>query len=192
MSVTVFTIFFLFMAVGMITLLLLNTRKVCVVKAGKVTKFCKGRRFVYCGDVDVNGDSRMLVAGNSMQAYGIHDGQVVFVKRFKDNEKKEISAYPVIVFSIADRPDKSDAGYKMRKFVGYTYGESLDSLYDKYIARIKVPKNEFISQCEKKYARICTLTPDAVLSETYDEMNDKVLYSLNPVDLLYGKVEYAM
>lgn len=29
MSVTVFTIFFLFMAVGMITLLLLNTRKVC-------------------------------------------------------------------------------------------------------------------------------------------------------------------
>lgn len=80
----------------------------------------------------------------------------------------------------------------MRKFVGYTYGESLDSLYDKYIARIKVPKNEFISQCEKKYARICTLTSDAILSETYDEMNDKVLYSLHPVDLLYRKVEYAM
>lgn len=202
MSVTLFSIVFPIMIFGMLALLFINIQTLSVVKAGKVTKPCKERRTVF-GDtpsniningvrIDVSKDLKMLVCGNSMKNYNIFDGQRIYVKPMTDNEKHDIKHYPVLVFNIVGGME-GDAKYKLRKFVGYVKDNNFKDLYEIQHNRIKVSMDTFISQCSPKYDKLREQYSEMlVLSETYDEDTNTVLYSLHPVSTILGKVEYAV
>lgn len=202
MSITLFSIVFPIMILGMLVLLFMNVQTLTVVKAGKVTKLCKEKSIVFGSTpseiningvrIDVSKDTKMLVNGNSMKNYNIFDGQRIYVKPMTDEEKQEIRHYPVLVFNIVDGM-KGDAKYKLRKFVGYVRDNDFKTLHETLHERIKVPVGTFTSQCAPKYNKLRERYSETlVLSETYDEDNDTLLYSLHPVSTIFGKVEYAM
>lgn len=58
---------------------------------------------------------------------------------------------------------------------------------------MKISKADFVQQCSKKYEKMQNRDklPLAV-SETYDEDRGGILYSLHPISVIYGKVEYAL
>lgn len=202
MSVTLFSIVFPIMIFGMLALLFMNMQTLPVVKAGKVTTLCREKCAVF-GDIpssitvngvkmDVSKDLKMLVNGNSMKNYHIFDGQRIYVKTMTDDEKGHIKHFPVLVFHIVDGI-KGDAKYKLRKFVGYVTDNNFKELYATYQGRIKVTMETFIGQCTPKYSKLREkYSEKLVLSETYDEDRNIVLYSLHPVSTILGKVEYAM
>ena len=202
MNVTLFAIVFFLTIVGMLVFLFLNIKSLPVVKAGKVTKPCKEikRIFGYMPSVisingikrDVSKDLQMIVCGNSMQNYNIYDGQRIYVKAMEDEEKNQITRYPVLVFHIVNG-ELGDAKYKLRKFVGYVDNENLNDLFVSKQDRIKVSEDIFVSQCEEKLRKLrLKESVRLVLSETYDEDQKAILYSLHPVTTIFGKVEFAM
>lgn len=202
MNITLFAIVFFLTIVGMLVFLFLNIKSLPVVKAGKVTKPCKEikRIFGYMPSrISINGmkrdvskDIQMIVCGNSMQNYHIYDGQRIYVKAMEDEEKNAITRYPVLVFHIVNG-EPGDAKYKLRKFVGYVDNDNLHDLFASKQDRIKVSEDVFVSQCEEKLRKLRQKESDRlVLSETYDEDQKAILYSLHPVTTIYGKVEYAM
>lgn len=202
MSITLFSIAFPIMIIGMLTLLVMNIQTLSVVKAGKVTKLCKEKCIVF-GDtpssiningvrIDVSKELKMLVNGNSMKHYHIYNGQRIYVKEMSEEEKSEIKRFPVLVFHIVNGM-KGDAKYKLRKFVGYVTDDNFKELYMTLQDRIKIPIETFIEQCSPKYNKLRnTYTEKLVLSETYDEEKDTILYSLHPTSTILGKVEYAI
>ena len=203
MSLTVFSIAFSIMIAGMIAFLILNFRTLPVVKAGKVTKLCpKNVRVlgymprtikVNGTKIDVSRDEKMLVRGNSMKDFNICDGQRIYVRILSVEEKKTITRYPVLVFNIVDNPNKDDAEYKLRKFVGYVTSNRWSEIYDKFNDRIKISEQAFTRQCASKYSRLSSSEQcDLVLSETFNEDKHEVCYSLHPISTVYGKVEYAL
>lgn len=202
MNVTLFIIAFLITIVGMLEFLFLNFKSLPVVKAGKVTKPCNERKnifgympthiFINGVKKDVSDDMQMIVCGNSMQHYHIYDGQRIYVRKMGNEEKNGIARYPVLVFHIIDGV-QGDAKYKLRKFVGYVDNENLKDLFVSKQDRIKVSEDVFVSQCEEKLRKLRLKDSSRlVLSETYDEDQKAILYSLHPVTTIFGKVEYAM
>lgn len=202
MNVTLFAIVFFLTIVGMLVFLFLNIKSLPVVKAGKVTKPCKEikRIFGYMPSMisingikrDVSKDLQMIVCGNSMQNYNIYDGQRIYVKAMEDEEKNQITRYPVLVFHIVNG-ELGDAKYKLRKFVGYVDNENLHDLFVSKQDRIKVSEDIFVSQCGEKLRKLrLKESVRLVLSETYDEDQKAILYSLHPVTTIFGKVEFAM
>lgn len=203
MNVTVFAVSFSIMMIGMVAFLLTGVKTLPVVKAGKVTKICSKtkRLFGYMPDkINVNGaavdlrqDDKMIVNGNSMKNHGISDGQRIYVKKYTDAEKRDIKKYPVLVLRILDNPIANDTQFKLRKFVGYARSSDWESTFIRLQPRIKIPKEEFVRQCHNKFDKM----PNAekthlVISETFDEDKNAILYSLHSVDTIYGKVEYAI
>ena len=197
MDVTLFAIVFFLTIVGMLVFLFLNIKSLPVVKAGKVTKPCKEikRIFGYMPSVisingikrDVSKDLQMIVCGNSMQNYNIYDGQRIYVKAMEDEEKNQITRYPVLVFHIVNG-ELGDAKYKLRKFVGYVDNENLNDLFVSKQDRIKVSEDIFVSQCEEKLRKLrLKESVRLVLSETYDEDQKAILYSLHPVTTILTK-----
>lgn len=202
MNVTLFAIVFFLTIVGMLVFLFLNIKSLPVVKAGKVTKPCKEIKHIFGympSRISINGvkkdvskDMQMVVCGNSMQNYHIYDGQRIYVRKMVDEEKNGITRYPVLVFHIING-EPGDAKYKLRKFVGYVDNDNLHELFASKQDRIKVSEDVFCSQCEEKLRKLRQKESDRlVLSETYDEDQKAILYSLHPVTTIYGKVEYAM
>lgn len=202
MSINIFCIAFMTMMAGMIVFLIINMSKVPVVKAGKVTKVCARNRMILGTslkhgivngvEVDLRNDERMIVCGNSMQMYGISDGQQIYVKKISDDDKLRINTFPVVVFHIINgKPNDSE--FKLRKFVGYVYNEDCDNIYDTYKNRIHISKERFIDQCSSKLKKYEGANSDSlVLSETFDEDKKEIVYSLHPASSIYGKVEYAI
>lgn len=202
MSTPVFVITILIMTVGMLLLLLSNIKRLPVAKAGKVSKFYPKKKTIIGSmpnkitingeSINVGNDEKMIVHGNSMRKYKIYDGQRIYVRTLNDDEKNAINTYPVLVFKIIDNPNKKDAEYKLRKFVGYIDSDNWDKIYEKYKSRIYTNRQDFIEQCKKKYSSIphreCG---NLILSETYDEDNHIMAYSLHPKSLIHGKVEYV-
>lgn len=202
MSITLFSITFTIMILGMLGLLFSSIQSLPSVKAGKVTKLCKEKKWVLGtmpSTIKINGvkfdvskDLKMLVNGNSMQDYHIYDGQRIYVKTMTEDEKENIKHFPVLVFHIVEGI-KGDAKYKLRKFVGYVTNDNFKELYITYQSRIKVPMETFIAQCTPKYTKLREkYSEKLVLSETYDEDKNIVLYSMHPASTILGKVEYAM
>ena len=202
MSTPVFVITILIMAVGMLSLLLSNIKSLPVAKAGKVSKFYPKKKTIIGSmpnkitrngeSINVGNDEKMIVHGNSMGKYKIYDGQRIYVRKLNDDEKNAINTYPVLVFNIIDNPNKKDAKYKLRKFVGYIDNDNWDKIYEKYQHRISINRQDFIEQCKKKYSSIPHIEyGNLILSETYDEDNHIMAYSLHPKSLIYGKVEYV-
>lgn len=203
MDTCVFAIAFIILMVGMGGMLVLNYHTLPVVKAGKVTKWSgKAKRMLgYMPDkwvvdgkkIDVSKDKKMVVCGNSMKDYRIYDGQRIYVKPLSDEEKRSISRFPVLVLDIVNQPDRSDANYKLRKFVGYVESSDWEKVYEQFCQRIKIPKMDFVKQCATKYAKLLQEgEKQLVLSETFDEDRKAVVYSLHPVKAVFGKVEYAL
>lgn len=202
MSVTLFSITFSIIIFGMLFLLLASIQSLPTVKAGKVTTLCKETNWVLGKipsklsingvKVDAREDLKMLVCGNSMKNYHIYNGQRIYVKPMTDEEKIHIHSFPVLVFNIVDGL-KGDAKYKLRKFVGYVMNDDFRELYEAYQDRIKVSLETFTEQCTPKYNKLREkYSEQLVLSETYDEDKNIVLYSLHPVSTILGKVEYAI
>lgn len=202
-SVIIFAIVFLLMMLGMGWFLIANFRTLPVVKAGKVTKICNKNEKVFGlmpdkirlkgQSIDLSKDIKMVVCGNSMKYYNIHNGQRIYVEKIEEAEKGDISTFPVLVLDIVNNPNKEDAAYKLRKFVGYTDNEDWSGYYEKLRNRIKVPEDIFVSQCSEKYRKMNPAPNEQlVLSETYDEDKNEVCYSLHPVSSIYGKVKYAI
>ena len=205
MNTIVFTISFSIIAVGMLALLLLDIKMLPVAKAGKVTKYYKKTNLVLANmpqkliingeKIDVHNDFKMIVRGNSMSPYKIYDGQCIYVKKFLNNDDKlNITTFPVLVLNIVDNPDKSDAEYKLRKFIGYIKNDdNWSKIFDLYKSRIKISKADFIAQCTKKYNSIPDKERDSlILSETFDDEKKVNQYSLHPSSTIFGKVEYAL
>lgn len=203
MNVTVFTIAFSIMMLGMIIFLIINFKTLPVAKAGKVTKIYSINKHVFGSMPDyvrINGcvvnlskDKKMFVCGNSMKDYHIHDGQRIYVKEYTEVDKSTITKYPVLVFHIVNTPNKNDAQYKLRKFVGYVKSQEWKEIYRQFANRIRIPEDTFIEQCTIKYNKIpVEERTSLVLSETYDEDKHMILYSLHPISTIYGKVEYAL
>ena len=181
-----------------------------VAKAGKVSKFYW--RFQVVSPTDVTNvklqGTRLNLAkfvilyvyGNSMKDYGIQSGNRVLVKKFAhENEKSQISEFPVLVFIITGFKSLIQSRYKLRKFVAYVTldhnsEEKWGSIYDVYQERIKVSKQEFIDMCTRKASKMkCSdCTNNCVLSETYDEDQETYSYSIHPINTMYGTVEYAV
>lgn len=203
MSTTVFFIAFSMMMVGMIIFLIINFKTLPVVKAGKVNKLCSTNRHVFGAmpdtvringaTVDLSKDKKMLVCGNSMKDYRIVDGQRIYVKEYAEAEKGNITKFPVLVFRIVDTPNKDDAQYKLRKFVGYVTSNDWGRIYQQFEKRIRISESAFVEQCSIKYGKIpAKERTSLILSETYDEDKNIILYSLHPTNTVYGKVEYAL
>ena len=77
--------------------------------------------------------------------------------------------------------------------MGYVDNENLKDLFVSKQDRIKVSEDVFVSQCEEKLRKLRLKDSSRlVLSETYDEDQKAILYSLHPVTTIFGKVEYAM
>lgn len=203
MNVTLFIIVMTISSIGMIAFVLCNMRKLPVVKAGKADElhprekstFGKLPTMVKVNGVrvDLKDDVEMLVCGNSMQEYNIHDGQRIYVKECKDeSEKMNIKTHPVLVFRITQKTIENDADFKLRKFVGYLDEQpDWNQVYEQYKNRIHIDKDTFIAQCEEKYKKTSD-KENLVLSETYSEEKKVILYSMHEADTIYGKVEYAM
>lgn len=203
MSVQVFSIAFSIVMIGMLIFVLMNIHALQVAKAGKVTKPCRAtkRIFGYMPSfikingvkIDVSEDTQMLVCGNSMKEYRIFDGQRIYVKPLSENEKYNIQKFPVLALEIVDNPIENDAKFKLRKFVGYAPNEDWGCFYEAYRHKMKISKADFVQQCSKKYEKMQNRDklPLAV-SETYDEDRGGILYSLHPISVIYGKVEYAL
>lgn len=142
--------------------------------------------------IDLSKDEKMLVNDNSMKYYNLFDGQRIYVKRFSDNEKSNITTYPVLVFNI-DNPKSNDTEYKLRKFVGYVDSDNWQDIFNHFRERIKISETDFVTQCAAKYAKTpSTDRAHLVLSETFDEDKASIAYSLHPVTSVFGKVEYAL
>ena len=207
MSTLSFIIIISLMSAGMIFTLLSVLHFEPIAKAGKVNKFCwkyhvatsQSIDEIAVGNerIDVSGLKWLYVYGNSMHKYGIKSNQQVLVKPYTENEKSNISTYPVLVLTISKQIFDSD--YKLRKFVGYVSNieqseEFWASIYDKYATRIKISKNTFISDCMKKVGKmpVKLRSGDLILSETYDEEKQREVYSIHEVSTIYGQVKFAV
>lgn len=203
MDVTLFIIVMTISSIGMIAFVLCNMRKLPVVKAGKADElhpklkstFGKLPSIVKVNGVrvDLKDDVEMLVCGNSMKDYNIHDGQRIYVKLYKDeSEKINIKTHPVLVFKITQKAVEDDADFKLRKFVGYLDRQpDWNQVYEQYKNRIHIDKDTFVAQCVEKYNKT-TDRKNLVLSETYSEKEKMILYSMHAAKTIYGKVEYAL
>ena len=173
-----------------------------VVKAGKVTDPYHKEEKVGGGlpkvinvngkRVDVSGFVVFYVHGNSMKKYKIKDKQRIFAKPL--GKVEYILNHPVLVFRIVNhKPD--DAEYKLRKYVNLLdsiEGVDWSEVYEANKERISIAKEEFIEQCSGKAERDRDfLTGKVVLSETFDEAEQKDCYSLHPLATAYATVEYA-
>lgn len=173
-----------------------------VVRAGKVNKTTaryKIRRQKKCRRTASL--EPYIVCGESMRDYDIHNGDMVYVQTFKPAEKDRIVTFPVLMFAIKDMGCLKSR-YKLRKFVSYIDNlQCCDwgNVYERHKDRFegKIGKEDFCNMCREKVSKLSAgqNNPAAtekpvryVLSETREE---KYLYSLHPVDTVYGKVCYA-
>lgn len=184
-----------------IYMLVENTRIVEVARAGKVDKSTNRYRLqrIENNNEKTKSLSVFAVCGESMKDFDIYDGNVIYVKPFKDEvEKRAINTYPVLMFSISGIR-KFESRYKLRKFVSYVNGvQETDwgRFYDEHKDRLtKIERDDFADMCTRKVDSLkeCgkLIGDDTlyILSETYE---GRYLYSLHPIGSLYGKVCYVI
>ena len=184
-----------------IFMLVENIRVIEVARAGRVDKFtCRYNVSRIEKNEKVKDLKSFVVRGESMRDFEIHNGNIVYVKTFRTiEEKSAITTHPVLMFTI-DGIGERQSRYKLRKFVDYvTNPQNTDwgKFYDSHKDRLsKISKSEFMAMCQTKVEKLklCngSFPVDTntlyILSETHE---DKYLYSLHPIDSLYGKVCYA-
>lgn len=185
-----------------IFMLVADRRVLEVVRAGKVNKDTARYRIQQLkSSPKTAGLKAYAVSGESMRDYDIHDGDTVYVRVLKDEEKNAIDTYPVLMFDI-ENMGCLESRYKLRKFVGFV--ESLqhcdwESFYEEHRERLheKIGKEAFCEMCREKVEKLTGVEDSAahavpagryILSETHEE---KYQFSLHPAKTVYGKVCYA-
>lgn len=203
MNPVLFGVVFSAIMVYMIVSFILMKTTLPVVKAGKVSDSYHKFESVRCGvpksiivggkRVDVSEYVALFVHGNSMIKYKIKDKHLVFVKEL--GKVDHLDGHPVLVFRIVNH-EPNDAEFKLRKFVNLLdsiTGIDWNEIYEANKERIKISKEDFIAQCNRKANRDKdTLIGKVVLSETFDETTQKDCYSLHPLSDAYATVEYAI
>lgn len=211
MYTTAFYILFAAIIIAQILFLVSQLKFEPTVKAGKVNDNFQFKSSLVCRrsvptsvrcdgvDVDVSSLVSLSVRGNSVRDYGIVHNDRILVMPLTEEQKSSITAYPVLVFHIVGRKNKLDSKFKLRKFVGYidnVANADWAAIYDKYSDRIRasVSRETFVRDCTKKAANADKndLNAPFVLSETYDEYDNKYKYSLHPVGSVYASVKYVI
>ncbi len=146
--------------------------------------------------IDVSSLEVQSVYGNSMKDFLIKNGQQVLVSPYNTEEqKKSINSFPVLVFHITDR-NRFDSKYKLRKFLCYVTNienTAWEEIFTQYKDRIKVSKDSFIDNCIKKSSKeAADKSSMYILSETFNEYDNKYEYSLHPISTLYASVKYVI
>ena len=205
MNTTWFFIIMTLSVIGIATMLLIEFPLRRRVKAGTANKFIFGKAFArrLNSELRTNIDivnskdyEQMVVAGNSMKDYNIHDGDIVLVKTYDEHSKMEIETHPVVAIKLGKNWNLLDSDMKLRKFVGYATDQRWDAVYDLYKKRVKksVSREAFIASCARSFDKnpfTIEKNHPAIVSETYDENLCQYHYSVHPVNLLYGKVAFV-
>lgn len=203
---TILAIGIIFIAVMQVVALAMSVQRVPVVKAGDIEDVCspskivdgiQGNHLIVNGQsMSVAGLTRYSVHGNSMQPFGINDGQTVFVESIEPEKLKKMEGYyPIAVFGYKT-DNKNDCDIKLRKFLTFVNlaEMDLDSLflnYGKYLS-----KNEFESEIQERIGELKkdnpTLDGDYILSIThrYKLSTSKYHYSIHRADKIRGVVKY--
>jgi len=143
-----------------------------------------------------------VVSGDSMSMAGIHNNDVVFVRKLSGADTLKIENSDVLV--IDRRKDgkkewnklKSPVKFKLRKFISYVDGtEPFEDWFDK-LKETHVELSEKATSIKKSFEK-CV--------EKYKVNNDSIEnilfmfsqtgedgYSFHPMKFLYGKVEYSV
>ncbi|MDR1595119.1 MAG: hypothetical protein LBS43_11655 [Prevotellaceae bacterium] len=172
-----------------------------LVSAGSAEKTCreavvriKGGFFEHNGEkINLDGYTLMVVDGNSMDRFGVKDGEIVFV----DDEDRSLSRKRNTFFVL--RIDNWDATnkieYKLRRAIDFydCIYESKDA-FDIWVKNHpELNKDKLYEKYEKEYAKIeeckrfrCRL----LVSET--TRDGKPYYSFHPEKCIYGKVRYKV
>ncbi|MBR6227705.1 MAG: hypothetical protein IKQ79_05330 [Bacteroidales bacterium] len=204
MDLTWYYIIISLSVVGLIAMLLIEFPICQRVKAGTADKYVFGgtvaRRMPKISvDEHYYGTTcykQMVVAGDSMQDYNIHNGDNIFVDPYDDQGKLNIKRYPVIAITLREPHLPFDSGLKLRKFVGYVGNDDWGAAYDRYISRVKktVTREKFIASCKKSYNKHpfpLENSNSGIISETYDVESCSYHYSVHSVGLVYGKVMFV-
>ena len=206
MNTTYFLVIMSLVVISQIIVLLVSVRSVDTVKAGNVLKHSpatklrigsKPRKLLVGQDyVDVSALEQLVVCGNSMKDYQIHNGQCVFVSTFNYQDKFQIENHPVVVLAISNA-GKFESKYKLRKMIAYAEGFDTDwhILFNNNRTRIKIDEATFVAKCAEKASKLRAAGVSdgkLILSETYDEDLGICRYSLHPAETLYGIVKYAV
>lgn len=130
----------------------------------------------------------LIVCGNSMKNYNIHDGNRVYVEVLSEENKMNIERYPVIVYDNKHRKSDLYSHYKLRKFVGYV--ETLNNLYEVFNERIQITKEIFDTDIKNSSCDLSDKSKKVVLSETFDKNLNRNRYSLHHAENIVGIVRF--
>lgn len=152
----------------------------------------------------------MVVKGESMSTFNIHDGDIVFVKELINDQRYLLQKPTVVVFQIEDMNPQADTTkrikYKLRRFITYyefdSTNDDIDKLRTELASKKEIYNEEIISEFFDKKLPIykeCYLTSDisnadnsnACISLTWNNEEHKFHLSIHPTRLLFGVVKYA-
>lgn len=142
----------------------------------------------------------VVIRGESMKRYGIHDNYIGFIRVFRKKEKGSIVGMPIVNFKVHENLFAIwESHQKLRKFIAYLppqkEGYDFREIYNQYKAYIDVEEDVFVKECTermKKINRTRMFHKDQrlVLSETYDNVKKRNHYSIHRVSSLRGILEY--
>ena len=152
----------------------------------------------------------MVVKGESMSTFNIHDGDIVFVKELINDHRYLLQKPTVVVFQIEDMNPQADTTkrikYKLRRFITYykfdSTNDDIDKLRTELASKKEIYNEDIISEFFDKKLPIykeCYLTSDiskadnsnACISLTWNNEEHKFHLSIHPTRLLFGVVKYA-
>lgn len=190
-------------------MLLSSLNMVDIVKAGRIDDFQWVRQIindelpdiVECDgeEVSTEGKEIIVIRGESMRQYGIHDNCRGIISLFSNEEKLSITGMPIVEFSIHDKKWAIwESHRKLRKFITYLpshEGYDFHAIYKEFKDYISIPEAIFVQECEKRMEEMHKKWKSyagqvLVLSETFDCRKNRNHYSIHRATSLRGRLEY--
>lgn len=204
MENVVFIIVFFIATACQIYLLLSKESISRTTMAGDVDKFCfafqmssnKHHEYLIVNNdrVDVSKDMSLIVCGESMQKYNIHNGQRVYIRCYKGEDYKNIKGTPILLIKYKHHKNwlyKLFASeYKLRKFIGYV--DDFSKVENLYNENMGISKEQFLKDVQKSKDKLNEREVKVMLSETFDVELCRNRYSVHHADNAVGMVRYAV
>lgn len=195
----IFVIVFFIVTVGQIALLLSGySRTVSANDVSKeIDKFRDTRLFredyVIADNerIDVSKHMSLIVCGDSMQKYDIHDGDRIYIKRYSSEDSNSIEKRPILVMrykhkSIFHRMVYSN--YFLMKFIGYV--EDLSVAEKLYKEDMGVSLERFMNDLRKSIDMFEKKNGKVLLGEFFDVELQRNVYSLYEANDVIGSADY--